>query len=170
MSDQNSYSLNNRSFTIDDIDYRYSLKSDIHSISLSLKEHGEKALATYNIALRGSDLDHYHYSDKNKKIDPRCVLGVKIAEMVTASLFPEMVGQYSFVKRYTYSSYGLLSGNNLFYRRVDEIHSSGNLGLRDIDVIRNTIKQCLYGLEGYFYNKPTEVLKTKVVPLRRAAI
>jgi hypothetical protein len=152
-----------------DMEYRYSMSSDIHSVSLTLAENDKREPLTFQIALHGCDLVQDHDREPNKKIDPLEVLGMKMAGRVISSQMPELLGRYTLGKRYTYHPPTLtVDGTHVYY------HSSGNQSSdgppRDFDRLLNVLDQCFKALEGCCRGNPTEILQSApVIPMLKRA-
>jgi hypothetical protein len=159
-----AYSFNDRTLSIVDLGYSYSMKSDIHSVTLTLDDSTSENPSTFQAAFHGKDLQQVHDGDPQKTIDKIEVLGMKVAARVVSAILPELSGRYTFGKRFTYHPVMMTVDNTHVY--YSGMKDENNGMPRDFNTLMNSIDQCFKAVQGHCLQRPTEVLKTAdVLPI-----
>ena len=163
-----TYSFNDKTLSITDLDYRYSMGSDVHTVSLTLHEGEKTEKSTFHLAIHGQDLEQAYDGEPKKQIDRMEILAMRMASRVISTLIPELSGRYALGKRYTYHPATLtVDGTNIYYCSRD----NRNHALpRDFGVLIKTLDQCFLAAQGYCKGQPTLILpRASVVPLKKMA-
>ena len=158
---ENTFYINEKTLSITDIDYRYSMKSGIHSLSVVLSQEGAKMPLTFSVAKTSQDLVKFCDQEDNRQINPLEILSMSLAKQIISSLCPELTENFDLSKKHLNGSATLIVNQTDLYYSLKKTQSDKIPS--DINIILNSLSQCLLAVEGYQRGTPTEKLKTASV-------